>query len=142
MPQMNWGYADVLTTADRHAFFKIMLRSVAEAEGLRVTFMPKPFPGKAGTGAHVHVSAWGAPGTSRAGQNLFSDPSGELGLSADAYAFIGGVLDSAEGLAAITNPTVNSYKRINAPVTASGATWSPNTVSYTGNNRTHSACLG
>jgi glutamine synthetase len=69
--------------------------------------------------------------------NLFADPAGELGLSCLAYQFIGGVLHSAEAICALTNPTVNSYKRINAPVTSSGATWSPNTISYTGNNRTH-----
>ena len=53
------------------------------------------------------------------------------------YHFLGGVLAHAEGLAALTNPTVNSYKRINAPVTSSGATWAPNTITYGGNNRTH-----
>ena len=66
-----------------------------------------------------------------------SDQSGELGLSTLGYQFIAGVLHSAEALCAIANPTVNSYKRINAAVTASGATWSPNTASYSGNNRTH-----
>jgi glutamine synthetase len=58
-------------------------------------------------------------------------------LSREAYHFIGGVMHSAEALCAISNPAVNSYKRINAPATLSGATWSPNSVSYTGNNRTH-----
>ncbi|MEN3386509.1 MAG: glutamate---methylamine ligase, partial [Hyphomicrobiales bacterium] len=71
------------------------------------------------------------------GKNVFDDPKGELGLSALAYNFIGGVMHSAGALAAITNPTVNSYKRINAPPTLSGATWSPNTITYAGNNRTH-----
>jgi glutamine synthetase len=65
------------------------------------------------------------------------DSKGELGLSREAYQFIAGVMHSAEALCAITNPVVNSYKRINAPVTLSGATWSPNAVTYTGNNRTH-----
>ena len=68
---------------------------------------------------------------------MFDDAKGELGLSKIAYNFMGGVLQSADGLAAIFNPTVNSYKRINAAVTVSGATWSPKTISYTGNNRTH-----
>jgi glutamate---methylamine ligase len=58
-------------------------------------------------------------------------------LSQTRLHFIGGLMHSAEALCALTNPTVNSYKRINAPVTVSGATWSPNTVTYTGNNRTH-----
>lgn len=159
--QMNWGYDDALTTADRHVFFKartscfhhpivsdiltlaavvswqIMLRSVAEQHGYRVTFMPKPYLNRTGSGAHVHVSGWGAPGTPQAGKNLFHDAAGDLGLSSLAYEFIAGVLGSAEGLCALTNPTVNSYKRLNATVTRSGATWSPNTVTYTGNNRTH-----
>ena len=64
-------------------------------------------------------------------------PDGDQGLSELAYHFLGGVIHSAEALCAITNPTVNSYKRINAPVTASGATWAPNYISYSGNNRTH-----
>lgn len=135
--EMNWGYDDALVTADRHAFFKFMLRSCAEARGLRVTFMPKPFINRTGSGAHLHVSAWGLPGSPAAGKNLFVDPSGELGLSRLAFSFMGGVLASAEGLCALTNPTVNSYKRLNGAVVRSGATWSPNTVSWTGNNRTH-----
>jgi glutamine synthetase len=68
---------------------------------------------------------------------LFEDEGDELGLSKTAYHFMGGVIHSAEALCAITNPAVNSYKRINAPRTVSGATWSPNTVTYGGNNRTH-----
>jgi len=69
--------------------------------------------------------------------NLFHDPEGELGLSALAYHFLGGVLAHAEPLAALFTPTVNSFKRINAGPTVSGATWSPNAISYGGNNRTH-----
>ena len=129
--EMNWNYDDALVTADRHAFFKYMTRSIAEKHGFRATFMPKPFMDLTGSGCHAHVSLW------KGGSNVFADTAGELGLSKDAYHFIGGLLHSAEALAAITNPTVNSYKRINAPRTTSGATWSPNSVTYTGNNRTH-----
>ena len=68
---------------------------------------------------------------------MFADPAGELGLADVAYHFMGGVMAHAEALCALTNPTVNSYKRIDAPMTASGATWSPNAVTYGGNNRTH-----
>lgn len=131
--EMNWAYADALVTADRQAFFKYMVKSIAENHGFRVTFMPKPFAHLTGNGCHTHLSVWDSAGTT----NLFHDPDGELGLSPLAYQFIGGVLHSAEALCAFTNPTVNSYKRINAPVTLSGATWSPNAVSYSGNNRTH-----
>ena len=131
--EMNWTYADALVTADRHAFFKYMVKAIAEKHGLRATFMPKPFPQLTGNGCHTHISLWDTAGN----VNLFHDPQGELGLSTLAYQFIGGVLHSAEALCAFTNPTVNSYKRINAPATTSGATWSPNTISYSGNNRTH-----
>jgi glutamate---methylamine ligase len=131
--EMNWMYDDALITADRHAFFKYMVKAIAERHQLRATFMPKPFVNLTGNGCHTHVSVWDAAGES----NLFFDPQGKLGLSQLGYQFIGGVLNSAEALCAIANPTVNSYKRINAAVTASGSTWSPNTVSYSGNNRTH-----
>ena len=131
--EMNWDYDDCLTTADRHVFFKFMVKSIAELHGLRATFMPKPFADLTGNGCHAHVSLWNKTGK----KNLFHDGKGELGLSSLAYDFLGGVIQSADSLAAIFNPTVNSYKRIDATVTLSGATWSPNAISYTGNNRTH-----
>jgi glutamate---methylamine ligase len=130
--EMNWEYDTALRTADKHAFFKYMVKTLAEKHGVRATFMPKPFPHLTGNGAHCHVSLW-----DEAGKNVFADDQGELGLSAKAYAFIGGVMHSADALCALLNPTVNSYKRLNAPVTLSGATWSPNTITYGGNNRTH-----
>jgi glutamate---methylamine ligase len=131
--EMNWEYDDCLVTADRHVFFKYMVKSIAEKHGLRATFMPKPFLNLTGNGCHAHVSVWSNGGKS----NLFHDPKGELGLSKLAYQFLGGVLHSAEELCAFFNPTVNSYKRLNAQTTLSGATWSPNAVTYGGNNRTH-----
>ena len=131
--EMNWNFADALTTADRHSFFKFMARSIAEKHGLRATFMPKPFAGLTGSGCHAHISVWDATGNT----NIFLDLTDEMGLSGPGYNFLGGIMKHAEALAAITNPTVNSYKRINAPRTLSGATWSPNTVTWTGNNRTH-----
>jgi glutamate---methylamine ligase len=131
--EMNWEYDSALKTADKHAFFKYMVKSIAEKHGLRATFMPKPFPHLTGSGCHVHISLWSA----KPGKNLFEDAQGELGLSPLAYHFLGGIMHTAEGLSAITNPAVNSYKRLNAPTTLSGATWSPNTITYAGNNRTH-----
>lgn len=131
--EMNWQFDDCLATADRHVFFKYMAKSIAEKHGLRASFMPKPFANLTGNGCHAHVSLWDAGGR----KNLFHDPRGELGLSRLAYNFLGGVLHSADAFAAIFNPTVNSYKRIDAQVTLSGATWSPNAISYAGNNRTH-----
>ena len=131
--EMNWEFDDALVTADRHVFFKFMVKSIAERHGLRATFMPKPFSDLTGNGCHAHVSVWNRTG----GRNLFHAARGELGVSKLGYDFLGGLLGHAEALTSVFNPTVNSYKRINAPTTASGATWSPNTISYTGNNRTH-----
>ena len=130
--EMNWDYADSLQTADRHMFFKFMVKSVAEKHGLRATFMPKPFADLTGNGCHCHLSVWDRGGK----KNLFAG-GGEDGLSAMAMHFLGGVLHSAPALCGWFNPAVNSYKRINAPATASGATWAPNSVTYGGNNRTH-----
>jgi len=129
--EMNWEYDDVLVSADRHVFFKYMVKTLAEEAGYRATFMPKPFNDLTGSGCHMHVSLW------KDGEPVFEDPAGELGMSALSYEFLGGVMHSAADLCAIFNPTVNSFKRINASTTASGATWSPGTISYTGNNRTH-----
>jgi glutamine synthetase type III len=131
--EMNWEYDDALETADKHSFFKFMVKSVAEKHGLRATFMPKPFKGLTGNGCHAHISVWNTDGT----RNAFADSAAHFGLSGDGRNFLGGIMKHAAALAAITNPTVNSYKRINAPRTISGATWSPNTVTWTGNNRTH-----
>jgi glutamine synthetase len=131
--EMNWDYDDALLTADRHVFFKYMVKSIAEKHGLRATFMPKPFLDLTGNGCHCHASIWDRTGK----KNLFLDGKDEMGLSTLAYHFLGGVLHSAEALCSIFAPAVNSYKRINAPATTSGATWAPNTVTYGGNNRTH-----
>ncbi|AGB75646.1 MULTISPECIES: type III glutamate--ammonia ligase [Rhizobium] len=131
--EMNWEFDDALKTADKHSFFKFMVKSIAEKHGLRATFMPKPFKGLTGNGCHCHISVWSNDGKT----NVFADREAEFGLSAEGKHFLGGIMKHASSLAAITNPTVNSYKRINAPRTTSGATWSPNTVTWTGNNRTH-----
>ena len=129
--EMNWNYSDSLTTADRHVFFKFMVKTIAEKHGLRATFMPKPFENLTGNGCHAHISLWNGS------KNLFLDKGDKLGLTRLAYNFLGGILNSAEGLCALFNPTINSYRRIDAPATLSGASWSPSKISYTGNNRTH-----
>lgn len=131
--EMNWDYDDCLKTADRHVFFKYMTKQLAEQHGLRATFMPKPFSELTGNGCHAHVSVWDKTGK----KNLFHNAKDEMGLSKLAYHFLGGIMHNVEQLSSLFNPTVNSYKRINAPRTISGATWSPNSVSYGGNNRTH-----
>ena len=129
--EMNWDYTDCLVTADRHTFFKFMVKTIAEKHGLRATFMPKPFENLTGNGCHAHISVWDGK------KNKFLDKSNELGLSKIAYNFLGGVIKNASSLSAFFNPTINSYRRINAPPTKSGASWSPSSISYTGNNRTH-----
>jgi len=108
-----------------------MVKTLSEKHGLRATFMPKPFENLTGNGCHAHVSVW------KGKKNVFLDNSNKLGLSKIAYNFLGGVIKNAESLSAFFNPTINSYRRINAPPTKSGATWSPSSISYTGNNRTH-----
>ncbi|KXV22672.1 type III glutamate--ammonia ligase, partial [Gluconobacter japonicus] len=129
--EMNWIFDDALVTADRHVFFKFMARSIAEKHGLRATFMPKPFMHLTGTGCHAHISLWNGD------ENVCFDAEDALGLSQRGYHFVGGLIHHADALCAFLNPTVNSYKRINAPRTVSGATWSPNSVTYSGDNRTH-----
>ena len=129
--EMNWDYDDCLVTADRHVFFKFMVKNLAEKHGLRATFMPKPFEKLTGNGCHAHISLWNGK------INKFLDMGDRYGLSKLAYNFLGGVLKNAESLSAFFNPTINSYRRINAPPTTSGATWSPSSISYSGNNRTH-----
>lgn len=129
--ELNWTYSDALTTADRHVFFKYMVKTLAEQQGLTATFMPKPFSHLTGNGGHLHISLWSN------GSNAFADPDGELGLSAIAYEFMGGILAHARGLSALCSPTVTSYKRLGASTTSSGSTWSPRYLSYGGNNRTH-----
>jgi glutamine synthetase type III len=131
--EMNWDYNDALITADRHVFFKYMAKSIAEQNGYRITFMPKPFAKLTGSGCHAHLSVWDKTGK----KNLFLNKRDDMGLSKLAYDFLGGVLHSADSLAAIYIPTVNSYKRVDASVTSSGATWAPNAITYGGNNRTH-----
>lgn len=129
--EINWTYNDALTTADRHVFFKYMVKTLAEQQGLTATFMPKPFSQLTGNGCHIHMSLWND------GSNAFVDASDQAGLSLLAYEFLGGVLAHGRGLTALCNPTINSYRRIGATMTASGSTWSPRYISYGGNNRTH-----
>ena len=108
-----------------------MVKTIAEKHGLRATFMPKPFGNLTGNGCHAHVSLWSGK------TNKFLDTGNRYGLSKLAYNFLAGIMQNAESLSAFFNPTINSYRRINAPPTKSGASWSPSSISYSGNNRTH-----
>ncbi|RJF71236.1 type I glutamate--ammonia ligase [Deinococcus cavernae] len=104
--EIDFRYAPALETADRIATFKFVVKRVAMEYGLLASFLPKPIADVHGSGMHCHLSLF------KNGHNAFDDPAGEHGLSATAHHFIAGLLDHAEGLTAITNPLVNSYKRL------------------------------
>jgi glutamine synthetase len=132
--EQNFQYADALTTADRLIFYRYMVHTVAHQAGLAATFMPKPFGNLTGSGLHLHSSLWDAD----TGAELFADPGDPrgLGLSELAYHYIGGLIDHAAAMTAVTCPTVNSYKRFGVGAPQSGATWAPAYATYGGNNRT------
>ncbi|GIF07104.1 type III glutamate--ammonia ligase [Actinoplanes siamensis] len=135
--EQNFGYAEALVTADRVVAFRYLARMAAERDGLIATFMPKPFTDLTGSGLHLHLSL-ATPDGARATFEPGDGPDRYgLGLSEEGYHFVGGVLAHAPGLHALTSPTVNSYKRIGAVTTRSGASWAPGYASYGGNNRTH-----
>jgi glutamine synthetase len=131
--EVNYTYADALTTADRYIFFKMAASEIAHGMGLIASFMPKPFSNRTGTGAHFHLSI--GDGNTR---NLFHDDSDKrgLGLSKMGYHFLGGLLAHARGLTALCAPSVNSYKRLVVGRALSGATWAPAYIAYGNNNRT------
>ncbi|OIQ61922.1 type I glutamate--ammonia ligase [Neomoorella thermoacetica] len=118
--EIDFKYDNALATADKIATFKFVVRTIAQRHGLHATFMPKPVAGINGSGMHTHQSLF------KEGQNAFYDPDDPLQLSKVAYYYIGGLMHHARALAAITNPTVNSYKRLvpgfEAPVYIA---WSP-----------------
>jgi glutamine synthetase len=136
--EINFVYDDALRTADRFIFFKMLAAETARKYGAVVTFMPKPFADRTGSGAHMHYHLADA----ETGRNLFAsdrDARG-LGLSELAYHFLGGVLAHARALCAVTSPTVNCYKRLQIGSgltgTRSGFTWTPAFITYGDNNRT------
>jgi glutamine synthetase len=138
--EINFRYADALTTADRLTFFRMMASRIAQKFDAIATFMAKPFGGRTGSGAHIHYHLADA----ETNANLFhadahADPRG-LGISPLGYHFLGGILHHAPALCAVTSPTVNCYKRlqVGAALTGSrsGFTWVPAFVTYGDNNRT------
>ena len=104
--EIDLKYVDALTAADNIMTCKLAVKTLAQRGGLHATFMPKPIPGTAGSGMHVNMSL------SQGGENLFSGRSGPEGLSLQASWFLAGLLDHAGGFCAVTNPLVNSYKRL------------------------------
>jgi glutamine synthetase len=131
--EINFGYADALTTADRFTLLRTMIADIASRHGAIASFMPKPLEGRTGSGAHVHLSVVDDDGENRFADD--ADPRG-LGLSSTAYAFIAGILAHGRALSALSMPTVNSYRRIQSSGGSSGTTWSPNAIVYGSNNRT------
>ncbi len=105
--EINFKYADALTAADNTVTFKWVVRSIAAKHGLHATFMPKPIFGVNGSGMHTNQSLFNLDGT-----NAFFDENGPLQLSETAYHYIAGIMKNAPGFAAVTNPLVNSYKRL------------------------------
>ncbi len=131
--EMNYTYTDALTSADRFVFFRMAAGEIANEQGLICSFMPKPFGNRTGSGMHMHISM-----ANESTPNLFADDADEhgLGLSRMGYHFLGGLLEHARVLAALSAPSVNSYKRLVVGRALSGATWAPAYISYGDNNRT------
>ncbi|MGN1149007.1 MAG: type I glutamate--ammonia ligase [Lachnospiraceae bacterium] len=104
--EIDFKYDEALATADNIMTFKLAVKTIARRHGLHATFMPKPKHGVSGSGMHINMSL------SKDGKNIFSDDTDERGLSKEAYWFIGGLMKHVKGMAAVTNPLVNSYKRL------------------------------
>lgn len=104
--EIDFKYDEALATADNIMTFKLAVKTIARRHGLHATFMPKPKQGVNGSGMHINMSLF------RDGKNVFCDENEENGLSREAYWFIGGLMKHVKGMAAVTNPLVNSYKRL------------------------------
>ncbi len=104
--EIDFKYGEALNAADNIMSFKLAVKSIADKHGLHATFMPKPIFGIAGSGMHINMSL------SKNGKNAFYDKKDENGLSRIAYNFIAGIMKHAKALTGITNPIVNSYKRL------------------------------
>lgn len=104
--EIDFKYSDALSSADNIITFKLVVKVIAKKYGLHATFMPKPINNECGSGMHCNMSLF------KDGKNAFYDPNGVNGLSEIAYHFIGGLLKHAKGMTALTNPIVNSYKRL------------------------------
>ncbi|MBM3510463.1 MAG: type III glutamate--ammonia ligase [Alphaproteobacteria bacterium] len=133
--EIDFTYADALRMADRYVLFRLLAGEIARKHGHFATFMPKPYPDRAGSGAHYNISF----ADKRTGKNVFAserDPRG-CKLSSIGYQFIAGVLRHMPAINAVIAPTVNSYKRLIIRGSMSGFTWAPVYVCYGNNNRTN-----
>ena len=104
--EIDVRYTEAMDAADNIMTIKLAVKTLAQRGGLHATFMPKPLTGRSGSGMHVNMSLF------QDGRNIFYDAGGRYGLSRTAYAFIAGILEHVKGITAITNPLVNSYKRL------------------------------
>ncbi len=129
--ELDFKYAPVLDMADKMTLFRLMARQVAKEMGLLVTFMPKPYANLWGSGAHFNMSL----SSIDTGENAFRSDGEPQGWTKEAYAFTAGVLRHAPALAAISNPLVNSYKRLVPRLADGSVSWAPIMVSYGHNNR-------
>jgi len=121
--EVDFKYADALDAADNIQTFKLLVKTIARKHGLYATFMPKPISGINGNGMHINMSLFNEQG------NAFFDEQDEMQLSETAYHFLGGILEHAANFTAVTNPTVNSYKRLTPGFEA------PVYVAWSGSNR-------
>ena len=121
--EIDFKYEDALTTADSIATFKLIVKRIAVKHNLHATFMPKPVAGINGSGMHTHLSLF------KDGKNAFYDERAEYQLSSTALQWIAGLLEHAEGMVALTNPTVNSYKRLTPGFEA------PTNIAWSASNR-------
>ena len=122
--EIDLKYEEALETADNMVTFRMVVKTIAKRHGLHATFMPKPKYGINGSGMHLNMSL------SRDGENIFSDENDEHGLSQEAYYFIGGLMKHIKAITFITNPLVNSYKRLVPGYEA------PTYIAWSANNRT------
>lgn len=122
--EIDFKYDEALTAADNIMTFKLAVKTIAKRYGMFASFMPKPKYGLNGSGMHVNMSL------SKEGKNIFDDPGEELGLSQEAYYFMGGIMKHIKGMALVTNPIVNSYKRLVPGFEA------PIYIAWSANNRT------
>ncbi len=124
--EVDFRYDEALNTADNIMTFKLAVKTIAKRHGLHGTFMPKPRKEFCGSGMHINMSL------SKDGKNVFDDQNGENGLSREAYWFMGGLMKHVKGICAVTNPLVNSYKRLKpgfeAPVYIAWSTLGANTL--------------
>jgi glutamine synthetase len=129
--EFDFAHAEVLESADRMTLFRLLVKQVAKETGMLATFMPKPFANLWGSGAHFNMSLE----DSNTGENVFKSGEGNSGWRKESLHFAGGVLKHAKALAALSNPTTNSYRRLVPRLADGNFSWAPTKITYGHNNR-------